>query len=520
MHRKIKNISHTMILTIGVMVFIFKPLHLFSQSNTILDSLINYNARNVTLYEGLNEIGDIIGYEFSYNADIIDSREKIKANFNNQALNNVLHNLLGDTNLTFYVLEKQIIIRKRNLLSTISIIDKLIADNTSIQINGTIIDKTSGEYLSFANISLLGKSLGTVSNDIGKFNLKISNKNIHDTLVVSFIGYKNKYIPVNQLYFYNNNIYLEEDLYQIKEVVIRVINATEILEQALDKISDNFYTDPYYITSFYREIVTNKNELAAITESVLEVYKSPYLGLYSDQVKIVKSRKNEFYSNDDTVSLKLQGGLHASLLLDVIKNRTMYLQKESFYNYNYKIKEIVNFDDNSAYVINFKPKHYLEDDSFEGNIYVNTDNLAIVAVEFTIIPEAIEKLGKSLVVKKAFRTSVKPTSVKYSINYRKINDKYYMNLARGELIFKVKYRKKLFATEFKTIFEFAVNDIDITDVKRFDREETISKRDVFIDENFQYDSDFWGDYNYITPNETLEEALVRIQQKLRKIYSE
>ncbi len=95
-----------------------------------------------------------------------------------------------------------------------------------------------------------------------------------------------------------------------------------------------------------------------------------------------------------------------------------------------------------------------------------------------------------------------------------------MNLARGELIFKVKYRKKLFATEFKTVFEFAVNDIDIIDVKRFDREETISKRDVFIDENFQYDSDFWGDYNYITPNETLEEALVRIQQKLIKIDSE
>ena len=95
-----------------------------------------------------------------------------------------------------------------------------------------------------------------------------------------------------------------------------------------------------------------------------------------------------------------------------------------------------------------------------------------------------------------------------------------MNLARGELMFKVKYKRNLFATDFKTVFEFAVNDIDTTEIKRLGRVETINAYDVFIDENFEYDNKFWNDYNYISPNETIEEALMRIEKKLKNTESE
>jgi hypothetical protein len=199
MYSGTKNIKYTMILLIGVMVFIFKPLQLFSQSNSILDSIITYKARNVSLYQGLNEIGDIVGYEFSYNADLIISRDQIKANYEKIPLRDLLSKFLNDTCLTYYVSDKQIVIRKRNLLSTLSILFLTSNPGELLQINGIIYKRESGESLPFANISLLGKSVGTVSNDNGKFNLKISINNILDTLVISYIGYKNSNIPVNQL---------------------------------------------------------------------------------------------------------------------------------------------------------------------------------------------------------------------------------------------------------------------------------------------------------------------------------
>lgn len=517
MTKNVKNKISTMILLLGFMVFVFKPLQLVSQTKSILDSVITFKAKNISLYEGLNEIGQIIGYDFSYNSDLIATNDKINETHHEIKLRDLLSTILDDTTLTCYTIDKQIIISKKNLISSLSSKQFYTNNENIFQVIGNIYDKNSGEPLAFANISLLGKSFGTVSNDQGSFNFKLPFKYIADTLVISYIGYKNTYIPVNQLSYDYNNIYLEEDHYQIQEVIIRSNDAKTILREATGKIKENYFTDPYLITSFYREIITNKENLVGITEAVLEVYKSPYWGLFSDQIKLIKSRKNEYYSKADTVSLKLKGGLYASLYLDIIKNPMYFLTEEYFFLFDYVIDKIVKFDNSTAYVINFKPKSYIDENSFEGTIYISTDNLAIVEVVFSLTSEAIEKLGNNLVVKKAFGTKVKPTSAKYLINYRKINDQYFMNLARGELDFKVKQRKKIFSTEFKTVFEFASNNIDITDVNRFERIETISINNVFIDESFQYDKQFWGEYNYISPDETLEQALVRIQQKLEEI---
>lgn len=515
MNNKNKNIKDTVILFFGIMVFLF-PLQLKSQTKSVLDSIISFKSRNINLYEGLNQISDVINYEFSYNADLIASESKIKVNYDNISVYNLLSELINDSTLTFHVTDKQIIILKKNTFQNLNPIKNEFKIENTFQIYGSVYDRRTKEPLAFANIALLGKSIGSVSNEQGMFNLKIKDANFKDTLVISYIGYKNTYVPVNQLSLYNNNIYLEENLVKIQEVIIRINDPVAILKESLEKIKDNYYTDPYHITSFYRERVTKQNELASISEAVIEVYKSPYWGLFSDQMRVVKSRKNEYYNTNDSVSLKLKGGLYASLYLDAIKNPPNFLKLEQL-NYKYSISEIVNFDDNTAYVIDFKPKEHLNEQTFEGKIYINTDNLAIVAIDYNITSEAIKKVGKQLVVKKRIGTKVRPIAVKYRINYRNINGKYFMNLTRGELEFKINYRRKLFSKDFKTIFEFASNNIDTVNVERFDRIETISTHKVFIDEDFQYDHQFWGDYNYISPDETIEEALVRIQKKLEEL---
>ena len=83
--------------------------------------------------------------------------------------------------------------------------------------------------------------------------------------------------------------------------------------------------------------------------------------------------------------------------------------------------------------------------------------------------------------------------------------------------FKVKYRRKLFASNYSTVFELASNNIDTTNVARFDRKETITIKGVFIDENYKYDNSFWGRYNYIIPDDSLEEALIRIKRQIEEI---
>ena len=122
-----------------------------------------------------------------------------------------------------------------------------------------------------------------------------------------------------------------------------------------------------------------------------------------------------------------------------------------------------------------------------------------------------------MVVKKTFNTRVKPVAVKYLVNFRKINNKYFLSFVKGELVFKVKYRRKLFSTDFKTVFEFASNVVDTVNVERFKRNEVISKHKIFIDENYDYDYQFWGEYNYISPEKSLQESLIEIQKKIDKL---
>ena len=512
-----KNTLSNIFLIFGLILLFLYTETLLAQEASILDKNISYKAKNITLHKALTEIGSIVGYNFSYNSDLIPGNSNIKVSHNEVSLSSLLNHLLQDSSLIYKVLDKQIVITKRNQLNKLMFIKPDGKSINHINIRGKILDHESKTELSFANISVKGKSIGTVSNEQGKFNINISRDLISDTLVFSYIGYKNTYIPIEQLSLCENLVYLSSDKYKIKEVVVRGYDAKEILREATNKIKDNYYTDPYQITAFYRELVIKGSELSTITEAVLNVYKSPYLGSYSDRIKLLKGRKNEYYSNSDTVALKLKGGLFASLYLDLIKNPQYFVREKYFSLYKYSVDEIINYDNQPVYVINFEPTTYIEDNSFQGKIYINTDCLSIVAVEFNITPGAIDRIGKNMVVKKTFNTRVKPVAVKYLVNFRKINNKYFLNFVKGELQFKVKYRRKLFSTDFKTVFEFASNVVDTVNVERFKRNEVISKHKIFIDENYDYDYQFWGEYNYISPEKSLQESLIEIQKKIDKL---
>ncbi len=54
---------------------------------------------------------------------------------------------------------------------------------------GVVKEAGSGNPLAYVNIGLIGKGIGTVSNDAGKFKLTIPEANATDTVRVSMLGY-------------------------------------------------------------------------------------------------------------------------------------------------------------------------------------------------------------------------------------------------------------------------------------------------------------------------------------------
>ncbi|MCK0159449.1 carboxypeptidase-like regulatory domain-containing protein [Allomuricauda sp. F6463D] len=89
--------------------------------------------------------------------------------------------------------------------------------------NGSIVDKNSKEVLPYVNIGVVGKNIGTVSNNNGDFQIELNEKYDNDTLKISIIGYKSLIFKVSNfknIILKNPTLQLEEEITELQEVVV------------------------------------------------------------------------------------------------------------------------------------------------------------------------------------------------------------------------------------------------------------------------------------------------------------
>lgn len=114
------------------------------------------------------------------------------------------------------------------LLSSISV----FADAS--EFSGQIFDSKNKQPIAYVNVGIIGKGIGTVSDEKGKFTLIIDDKLINDTLKITILGYLPiKYKVADAIAMYGNSeakLFLEESSYSLTEVIIRPIKyATKVV---------------------------------------------------------------------------------------------------------------------------------------------------------------------------------------------------------------------------------------------------------------------------------------------------
>jgi hypothetical protein len=109
-----------------------------------------------------------------------------------------------------------------------------------------------------------------------------------------------------------------------------------------------------------------------------------------------------------------------------------------------------------------------------------------------------------------------PVSVKYSVAYRKETNRYFLSHVRGDLVFASKQKKKLFNTQFKVFFELAITETELKNVARFDREELAPIHSVFSKTINSYDPLFWGNQDFLKPEDNLLQALKNMNVRLQE----
>jgi len=514
----IKLFTPSSFLRIFAFLIIFGSASRLYAQDTALYQIVNFPDTTCRLDDALKLIEQNISHYISYNTNIIPISKIVSLKATNDTLLSLLKIIIDDPDIQYKVIGNQIVIFNPLIESQPEANADLRKKSPSIlTVVGKIKDVSNNDPIPFATIGLSGTTTGTITNSEGNFVFKLPQEFFEDTIFVACLGYKMKKIRYTDLDSGFCEILLQPDYIPIQEVIIRKTDPIYLLRLAIEKIPENYYTSPVNQTTFYRESIKRGNRYLIISEAVLEIYRSEFNDQFPfDQVKILKARKNIDIQRTDSVTLKLKAGLRTSLLLDIVRNRFDFLNEEFFPLYAYDMTDIIVDEGRYTYVIYFRQHLYTTPPHYEGRIFIDLESLAIRAFEFQIYPGTIEQAAKYLVIKKPRNLKVTPISAKYYVRYHQEKDKLYLAYILSDASFRIRWRNQLIAKLFNTRTEMAITHTETEDVSRFKSSQTTNIDDLFIDQVGGSDESFWGEYNYIKPDETLEEALIRINELMKR----
>ena len=384
---------------------------------------------------------------------------------------------------------------------------------------GKVVDSETGQALIFATVAVQETNIATVTNIDGEFVIKVPNENKSKGLEFSYIGYNNLIVPFGDLREngYRNVVSLVPARIALQEITVRPVSPNDIVERAIEAFNTNYSNDPNLMTAFYRETVRKGRNYVAIGEAVVEVFKAPYNNDFRlDAIRIYKGRKGSDVSRMDTVLFKLQGGPVTSLQLDIVKNPEAILTRESMKYYDYNLASIVMIDDRPHYVVEFIQKEEFTIPLFLGKFFIDTRTYAVKEVEFSLSLENAEEASSLFIRKKPLGMDVTPEVASYRVTYREADGKYHFAYSRAEVRFKVAWKRRLFNSNYTTMSEIAITDRTTEEVIKFAGRERVRYTDIFSDKvNSFTDPDFWGDYNVIEPDQSIESAIRRLSRRLR-----
>jgi len=390
-----------------------------------------------------------------------------------------------------------------------------MADSSSFKLfKGSILDSKTKNELIFASITISGTSISTISNTEGKFSIKIPTEKQNLNLVISFLGYKNKVVPVKELKSEKNVLYLEPSNTILEEVVVKVADAKNIFLGVLNNRLQNYGNDPIQMTGFYRETIRKRRTYVSLSESLVNIQKQPFSVGSQDEINLFKGRKNTDYAKLDTVNFKLQGGPFSALFIDLIKYPKFLFSETAFELYDFSIEEITQINENQVLVLAFKQKPTNEDPLYHGKMYIDVKSLAVISATFQLNVKDKAKAGLQFTRKKPVGVDLYPTEVRYQINYRQENGQWIFAYSRGDLTFKLNWDKRIFNTIYSTTFEMAVTDWKKQDFKENQNTQKLTSNVIISDKvSSLADPDFWGAYNIIEPEKSIETAIRKIQRK-------
>jgi hypothetical protein len=450
------------------------------------------------------------------------------------------------------------------------------------ELKNKIVDFSTLMPIESASIYVKNTTIGTVSNEDGKFVLQVPNELQSDTLIISSIGYKSFKIPVQE---FNNaeEVYLEEDIASLDEIVLIAENrpktGNDIVLRAIERLSENLPDSAYIQKGFLRHTERNAKEFKWLIESAITVYDSGYSSSSEDLLKINVDQVRKSYDLRDVDSIfsyysylkryennrKLKAEnlkrdtIETASLVKAIKwNDTRVNGLENLFKgklnlirnsntanalfgehvldtHQFKLDTVLVDNDRKIYKIQISDSKdfvgldtegiFNEGYKAQGWLYIYWDNYAIKKIEYELVAASDAQKSRS---KTLFGTQ---TNHKLIMTYMEYNDKMYPNYLYYEtpklVNVGLKSTEKLTEEEKARYyneerFYYTIQEILFSDI--IEDDQTIAqalkgKWDADIFAPKPYDKTFWKNYNILLESEE-DEQLIKDLSKRASLFKQ
>lgn len=196
------------IMRIILFLFVLGVFQVYAIDSYAQKTQLTINEDRIELGELFNKIEQQTDFYFFYSIDHINKSQRVSVNANNKTIFEILDVVLKDTNITYLVNNKAIILNTRDKA------ELLTQQPSKRQVTGRVTDEL-GEPIIGANIVEKGTINGTVTDIDGNFSLSVNENAV---LVVSYIGYLGQ--DVSTIGRNVVNIGLIEDTQALDELVV------------------------------------------------------------------------------------------------------------------------------------------------------------------------------------------------------------------------------------------------------------------------------------------------------------
>lgn len=308
------------------------------------------------------------------------------------------------------------------------------------KVGGIVVDEQN-EPIPFANVVFKGSTIGTITNENGKFYLE--SQKTWNTLAVSFLGYENKEITLTKRINFKLVIKLKEESNVLNEVVVvtgkqskKNNPAIDILRKIWEKRKTNGVKkfDQYQYRKYQKvefdlntidsafkrkrlfrglEFVFKNVDTSSVTgKTYLPVFLNEAVAdVYGDNIlkkekQVIRGNKNSGFSNNQAIidfidDLYTDYNIYDNYIKFFYKSFVSPLSRTGIQNYNYYLADSAFIENKWCYNIIFYPRRKNEL-TFKGDFWVNDSTYAVKEISMQAAKNANINWVKDVYIEQEF----------------------------------------------------------------------------------------------------------------------